>query len=142
MVGGREGLLEHLAAARYSTKPAEGADAESATATVDLFDAEADIGKLGFVVTQVADAVLAYDISITLSTRSTKAMMRATKGAISHVAGLVSPPTLPSTLLASLACQAHRRPRWPPCTPLTRLRPAESLLPMADEGHHRRKSSD
>ena len=95
MTVARDGLVEHLAAAGYRTTPAEGAPAGAGLSTIDLFNAEGDMGTLGQMAAQIVGAAEPYDLVVTLSTPATQSMMRANKRGIPHVFGLVaSPPSI------------------------------------------------
>lgn len=86
MVVGRDGLLEHLAKAGWSRESGS---------TIDLFNAEGDIGTLNQIAAQVCGASPPYDLLVSLSTPATQAMLRANKRGLPHVFGLVaSPPAI------------------------------------------------
>jgi putative ABC transport system substrate-binding protein len=83
---GRDGAIARLEAAGYS---------RARGTTIDLFNAEGDVGTLNQIAAQVCSASPPYDLVISLSTVGTQAVMRSNKRGLPQVFGLVaSPPAI------------------------------------------------
>lgn len=86
LTAGRVSAIDHLAKAGYTAELGS---------TIDLFNAEGDMGTLNQISAQVAGSATPYDLVITLSTPATQTFLRANKRAIPHVFGLVAfPPAI------------------------------------------------
>ena len=83
---GRDGAIARLEAAGYS---------RARGTTIDLFNAEGDIGTLNQIAAQVCSASPPCDLVISLSTVGTQAVMHSNKRGLPQVFGLVaSPPAI------------------------------------------------
>lgn len=116
MVVGRDGTLEHLEKAGWS---------RGRGSTIDLFNAEGDVGTLNQIAAQACGASPPYDLVVSLSTPATQAVLRANKLGIPHVFGLVaSPPSIG----IPLGAWTDGSPRPRNVAGFGTLQPAELLL--------------
>ncbi len=116
MNAGRDGLLEFLADRGYTAE---------AGATIDLFNAEGDVGTLGQISAQVAGASPPYDLAVTLSTVATQTFLRANKRGVPQVFGLV---TSPPAIGVPLGAWEPGSTRPPDVAGFGTLQPAELLF--------------
>ncbi|MGA1043892.1 MAG: ABC transporter substrate-binding protein [Phycisphaerales bacterium] len=116
MNAGRDGLLEFLADRGYTAE---------AGATIDLFNAEGDVGTLGQISAQVAGASPPYDLAVTLSTVATQSFLRANKRGVPQVFGLV---TSPPAIGVPLGAWEPDSTRPPSVAGFGTLQPAELLF--------------
>jgi ABC-type uncharacterized transport system substrate-binding protein len=116
MNAGRDGLLEFLADRGYTAE---------AGATIDLFNAEGDVGTLGQISAQVVGVSPPYDLVVTLSTVATQSFLRANKRGVPQVFGLV---TSPPAIGVPLGAWEPRSTRPPDVAGFGTLQPAELLF--------------
>ena len=112
----RDGLLEHLGGRGYD---------EGSGTTIDLFNAEGDMGTLAQICAQVATAARPYDLVVTLSTVATQSFMRSNKADVPQVFGMV---TSPESIDIPMGAWSEGSARPPTLAGIGSFQPIEALF--------------